>query len=591
MAIIGRFLDKLADIAEEREEFRRSGGEYRLAGRETRTTRFSAPRAFGKRQQTTDDIGDLARYEGVYKEEKPQMPSAPQQYPSFYTGEERAGYHFTEVRSAADRPGGDPRYDSYEGREQEESPRYSRRGNARDEYGDRPTRGRHSDRPEVKRGHVFDDIESEEAGAFYEAEYERYMRTAKQPPKKRRVGRKMTILVAVTFAVLAQIIIFSSLTGEHDRTITSAEENPEVVYSNTVTSDGEEIPTTVDGLLRLEAENIVMNMTLEQKVGQMLLVRSNGKNTKDFCELIKSCHAGGVLLFKDNFKSRTKAEVTSYINSLQEAGGGSMLVCVDEEGGSVVRVSSNARLRDKAFRSPQNIYIRNGMDGIREDTLDKSQFLMELGINVNLAPVADVVTNTRAYMYDRAFGKGAEETAEYVRTTVTAMKEKGIGCVIKHFPGYGNTSGDTHNGAVVLDTAETVVFERDLLPFKAGIEAGADAVLVSHTITKAIDDSRPASMSDSVIAVLRGDLGFEGVVMSDALDMDAIKEYGGGEDVCVEAIQAGIDLLCTPEDPVQSFSAICNAVADGTLSEYEIDKAAERIVYWKLRMNVWSSDG
>ena len=565
MAFYDGFLDRLAEAVDELEEQRRTGGKLRLAGEETRNTRFRAPRAFAKKKEDNDELGDLVRYDGLYKE--PERPEPMQTRASIYTEEdEPRGYEFSEVRGSSKRPGGATR--------------------RRDPYAEQERRYR----PPVRSGHVFDDIEDDEAaGAYYEAEYERYMRTRKKP-KKSRVGRKLVFLLIATAAIVTQIIIFASLKGDRPSSITSADMAPEVTY-NAVTSDGNAVPLTADELMKIEAENIVSGMSLEEKVGQLLLVRSHGAGTKDFGELISSCHAGGVVLFAEDFKGKSADEVRAMTAALQEAGGGSLLVCVDEEGGTVVRVSSNPRLRAKKFRSPQNVYILGGMEGVRNDALEKSELLLSLGINVNLAPVADVVTNTRAYMYDRAFGKGAEDTAEYVRTVVTAMEEKGIGSVLKHFPGYGNTSGDTHNGLVVLDTAETVVFERDLLPFKAGIEAGADAVLISHTIVKAVDDQRPASLSDSVVALLRADVGFDGVIMCDALDMDAIKEYSGGDDVCVAAVRAGIDLLCTPSDPQLSWSTLCSAVRDGTLTEHEIDEAATRVVLWKLRMGVMSSEG
>ncbi len=277
--------------------------------------------------------------------------------------------------------------------------------------------------------------------------------------------------------------------------------------------------------------------------------------------------------------------------TLQEAAGGRLLVCVDEEGGTVVRLSSNPNLRRTAFSSPQYLYLTGGMELIREDTAEKCQFLQSYDINVNFAPVADVVTSSRGFLYRRAFGKGAEQTAEYVAEVVGVMEQCGMGSCIKHFPGYGNTSGDTHNGLVTVDTAEEIIYAQELLPFAAGIEAGADSVMVTHTVLSAIDPDRPATLSPAVIGILRDHLGFEGVTVSDAMDMGAIEEYTGGRDACVAAVLAGIDLLCTPADAREAYNALLAAVQDGTIPSERLDEAAERIVLWKIELGLYETDG
>lgn len=593
MSRFDSFLDRLADFVDEREAFKRNGGKLRFAGSEQRNTRYYG-RAGGERRSGADDeLGDLTRYEGMYKEQPPERKAPLNRHPSFYTeAEKRRGYEFTEVRGSSSRPGLRREYD-----EEDDAGETNGSENWAETGGyigaSRRPRSTRIYRPPVREGHVFDDIEDEESGAYYEERYREYRRAKSAKVKPRRVGNKLAVVLIVTGALLAQVIIFASLRGRTETPpvppVEIAEES--VSSENATTSGGDAVPLTKDQLLQQEAKRRVESMTVEEKAGQLLLLRSNGASTSAFAEQISACHAGGVVLFTADIKGKNADEVRSMIGTLQNAGGGSLLVCVDEEGGTVVRVSSNTYLRDKKFRSPQNIYAHGGMEAIRSDALEKSRFLLDLGINVNLAPVVDVVTNSKGYMFDRAFGKDAPETAEYARTVVEAMKEENIGCCVKHFPGYGNTEGNTHNGLVVLDTAETVVYERDLLPFKAAIEAGTDAVLVSHTIVTSLDNSRPASLSDAVIAILRGDLGFEGVIISDGLDMDAITEYAGGEDVCVAAVAAGIDLLCTPKNPVESWTALCNAVRDGTLTEHELTEAAERVVLWKLRLGVISAEG
>ena len=222
----------------------------------------------------------------------------------------------------------------------------------------------------------------------------------------------------------------------------------------------------------MKLNRIIGNMTTQQKVGQLLLLRSHNIPDEQFRAEISDTCAGGVVLFADDIKGKDSAQLTEYIRSLQQSSDSNMLICVDEEGGDVVRVSSNRNLRSASFRSPRRLYAEGGMELIASDATEKARFLRQFGFNVNFAPVADVVTLRDAMMYRRAFGGDAASTAEFVRTVVTASEAEGVGTCVKHFPGYGNTSGDTHNGVVTLDTTLEQLRANDFVPFTEGIEAG-----------------------------------------------------------------------------------------------------------------------
>jgi len=392
----------------------------------------------------------------------------------------------------------------------------------------------------------------------------------------------------------AVIIIFSAVSavvyaGNSCRR--PVEVNPGEIGLTDYTASGVYVPDSADEMLRTEAENIVAAMSNEIKVGQLLLIRSNGMSLDRFAKMAAECHVGGVVLFGNDVEGHTADTMKGYISTLQNACGGKLLVCVDEEGGTVVRLSANKNLRSARFRSPQAIYAAGGMEAIRSDTAEKCEFLKGFGVNVNFAPVADVVTNSRGFLYKRAFGIGAQETAQYVHEVVSVMEEHGMGSSIKHFPGYGNASGDTHNGLVVLDTPEAEIRSRDLLPFVSGIAAGADSVMVTHTIVSAIDPVNPATLSPAVISVLRSDLGFDGVIISDAMDMGAISEYTGGKDACVAGFCAGLDMLCTPANAKTAYNALLGAVQDGTISQERLDESVTRIVMWKLSLGIYEMDG
>ena len=320
-------------------------------------------------------------------------------------------------------------------------------------------------------------------------------------------------------------------------------------------------------------------MTLEEKVGQMFMVRVPLENAQ---EMVSQYHLGGYILFARDFEDKTKLEVINTIKSYQDVSSIPMLIGVDEEGGSVIRVSKFKELRDTPFASSQEIYASSGFSGIKEDTTTKAEFLKSFGINVNFAPVADVSTNPDDYIYARSFGKDANLTSKYIETVVTTMKDSNIASVLKHFPGYGNNV-DTHTGISIDNRSYETFLESDFLPFITGIKAGADIILVSHNIVNSLDPDNPASLSKKVHEILRDDLGFTGVIITDDLYMDAIRNYVGNAEAAVKAILAGNDLICTTDFETQ-IPAVVEAVKAGTISEEQINESVYKIL--KLKSNL-----
>lgn len=327
------------------------------------------------------------------------------------------------------------------------------------------------------------------------------------------------------------------------------------------------------------ALNKLKSMTLEEKVGQMIFARlpqSNVKNT------INNYHIGGFILFGIDFKNKTKNQVVNEIKSYQNESKIPLLLGVDEEGGTVVRISSNSNLYSHRFLSPQDIYKNDGMDGIINDTIEKSKLLKELGLNINLAPVADVSTDSNDFIYDRSFGTSATDTSEYIRNVVKIYNDNNMGSCLKHFPGYGNNV-DTHTGIAVDNRNYNTFLESDFLPFEAGIDEGVPSILVSHNIVNSMDKDYPASLSKKVHEILRNDLGFTGVIMTDDLSMDAITLYT--DNPYVEAVKALNDLLITT-DYEKTYKSILEAVNNGSIDEELIDSAVARILAWKYKLGL-----
>lgn len=328
------------------------------------------------------------------------------------------------------------------------------------------------------------------------------------------------------------------------------------------------------------------NMTVEEKVGQLFFVRCPEENA---AEDVQTYHLGGVLLFGRDFEGRTYGEVRGLTDSLQSGAKIPLLIGADEEGGTVVRASSNSALRRSKFASPQTLYAQGGMDAITADAAEKSSFLLGLGVNVNFAPVCDVSTDPADFIYGRTLGQDAETTAEYVGSVTAVMECSGIGAVLKHFPGYGNNV-DTHTGIAVDKRPYETFAQSDFLPFRAGVTAGNAAVLVSHNIVECMDDTLPASLSPAVHEALRTELSFDGVVMTDDLAMDALDQYSSDGTVAVLAIQAGNDMLVTTDYQSQ-IPQVIQAVENGSISQERIDEAVTRVLVWKMDLGLIDAEG
>ena len=258
---------------------------------------------------------------------------------------------------------------------------------------------------------------------------------------------------------------------------------------------------------------------------------------------------------------------------------------MDEEGGTVCRVSNHTAFRTQRFPSPRDAYAAGGLEQSIAAEGEKAEFLMQLGISVNMAPVCDITTDPKGFLYRRSLGQSPEETGRFVSGAVAAMHQNGLGCVLKHFPGYGNNA-DTHTGIARDDRPLEALENADLVPFAAGIQAGCDAILVSHILVSALDETAPASLSPAVHDYLRNTMGFDGVIVTDDLVMEAITQVYGAGEAAVQAVLAGNDLLCSTEYPVQ-YAAVLEAVQRDQIPEDLINDAVLRILRWKQDLGLF----
>ena len=328
-------------------------------------------------------------------------------------------------------------------------------------------------------------------------------------------------------------------------------------------------------------EVLMDSLTLEQKVGQIFLARCPETGA---AEAVRQYHLGGFVLFDRDFEGETPSSMAQKIAGYQGVSDIPLLIAVDEEGGTVNRVSSHKAFRAYPFPSPRELYTKGGLELIHNTEAEKAQLLSGLGINVNLAPVCDITTNPGAFMYRRSLGQSPAVTGEFVADSIQTMGRFGVAAVMKHFPGYGNNA-DTHTGIArdsrSLETLET----EDMQPFFAGISAGGGAILVSHTIVEAIDPECPASLSQPMNYYLRLAMNFGGVIITDDLSMDAIAAQYGTEEAAVLAVLAGNDLLCSTEFETQ-YSAVLKACRSGRIPEAVLNEAVERVLRWKAQMGL-----
>ena len=372
-----------------------------------------------------------------------------------------------------------------------------------------------------------------------------------------------------------EVINISKEENEQDLNTSNTESE-----ENTVKED-EEVSSDLFGAFYKQAEELLKTMSLEEKVGQMFLVRYPESGV---ISEIENKNPGGYILFGRDFKEKTKKSMTEELKKDQEASKIKLALGVDEEGGTVVRVSNYTAFRSSKFLSPQSLFEKGGLDLILEDSKEKSELLKSIGLNMNLAPVSDVSTSSNDFIYKRAYGKGAEETANYVSKLIQTMNESGMISTMKHFPGYGNNV-DTHTGIAIDERPYETFVNSDFLPFKAGIEAKGPTILVSHNIVKCMDENKPASLSENVHKILREDLGFSGIIMTDDLAMDAVKTYVENGEAAVQAVLAGNDMIIS-SDFTKQKNEVVQAVNDGRISQDIIDKAVKRILAWKYAYKI-----
>lgn len=339
----------------------------------------------------------------------------------------------------------------------------------------------------------------------------------------------------------------------------------------------------------------ISNMTLDQKIGQMFVSRTLQDTDKARSDIAKY-NLGGLIVYGADFTSvegKTATEAQNNfkmkVQSFQNSASLPLLIGVDQEGGTVSRLSQNPLIANgRSFPSPQTAYANGGMANVTKEASEVGTILKNLGINWNYAPVADSTPDTSSFIYGRTFGQDYLATANYITNVIPAWQNAGVAATLKHFPGYGSAI-DTHTDFAVVTKSKEDFEKEDLLPFKSGITAGADSVMIAHIVMQAVDPVYPASLSRKVVTdLLRNELGYNGLIITDALEMGAIKQFAQEHDqvpVDVLAVEAGNDCIMN-NDYETAIPQIHAAVTNGTIKESEINEHVFRILDLKRKLGL-----
>lgn len=344
-------------------------------------------------------------------------------------------------------------------------------------------------------------------------------------------------------------------------------------------------PTPTPDPVKVRAEELLSGMTLREKLCQLMIVRPEvltgespvtaaGETTR---LALETYPVGGLIYSVDNLV--TQEQTREMISNTQSYSKLPLFISADEEGGNVGRLMYKL---GTTWVNSMYSYKDQGADTAYSNAKTIGTDMVSCLFNTDFAPVADVWTNPEnTVIGDRAYSDDFEQAAELVASAVRGFTDAGVICCLKHFPGHGDTSTDTHEGAAVVSKSLDELRAGEFLPFVSGIEAGADMVMIGH-ITVTLVDPEPATITKAIITdVLRGELGWDGVVISDSLDMGALAGYDNGE-VCVKFLEAGGDILLGIPDIETALTALEAAVTDGRLTESRIDESVQRVLELKI---------
>ncbi|MDD7113483.1 MAG: glycoside hydrolase family 3 protein [Lachnospiraceae bacterium] len=396
---------------------------------------------------------------------------------------------------------------------------------------------------------------------------------------------KKYTLISLMLVVMVLTVVLSAC-GKKE-----ASDQPAEASTSIQNADPENLDDiTMDALV----DEAMKQMTLEQKIGQLFIVCTDSLDFNAETEMtdemktnLEKYQPGGVILFSFNLDHRE--QTTEFIQDMKETTKIPMFISVDEEGGNVARIANTDGMGTTKF--PSMATIGETGDPSQAYTVGDTvgREISELGFNLDFAPVADLSTNEdNTEIGERSFGSDPDLVSQMVSQEVKGLQNNGVSAALKHFPGQGNAGEDTHKGYVNLDVTIDGLRDNEFLPFEEGIAAGADMIMMSHVSVKGITQSDiPASLSSLMVNdILREELQYDGIIITDAMNMKIITKFYEAGQAAVSAIKAGNDMILMPDNFESAYEAVSEAVEEGTLSEKRINASVRRILEVKIRRGI-----
>jgi len=426
-----------------------------------------------------------------------------------------------------------------------------------------------------------------------------------------RQMKKNLIIILIALCILCIVILASIIYAKQEatepipaakaQTHTSTTGTTEGVVSNSESQTQSEPQTLSESeITTRHIEDLLSNMTLEEKIGQLFYIDLNSLNGSKGCSQIsdtiiqnlKAYKPGGVILFEDNILYTS--QVKELNQNLQNYSTYPLFIGVDEEGGIVQRISHNSSLFISSILPMREIGDTGDTVLAYNTGVELADRLSQLGFNMNFAPVADVLTNeNNTEIGTRSFGTDPLLVSSMVKEVVRGLQDNAISATLKHFPGHGDSQANSHNG--YSETLRTLDEMRlcEFLPFSAGIEEDVTFILVSHIAAPEVTGSQiPCSLSETIITgLLKNELGYKGIIITDALNMGAVTDYWNSADAAIQAIEAGADMLLMPADFKSAYDAVLTAVHNGEITEDRINESVRKILEVKYKNMGESSFG
>ena len=408
------------------------------------------------------------------------------------------------------------------------------------------------------------------------------------------MGKKIVLgLMTLVWIVLLGILLFF-LWNKGSGSSKNPEENEESKHTIRITEEDEtESELSEEQKTEELIEEYLSNMPLEDKVSQLFFVQPEALTGVDTAvqasdmtkEALQEYAVGGIVMFSKNIQDRD--QICAMLANLQAYSKYPLFLGVDEEGGSLVaRVANSGTISVPTFPNMMEIGNTGNPEEAYEVGRTIGTYLKDLGFNLDFAPIADVLVNPENQVIgERAFGSDAELVAKMVKRVVEGLQEQEVSAVLKHFPGHGGTEADSHEGTAILNRTLEELRSEEFLPFQSGIEAGADMIMVGHiSVPEVTGDDTPATLSETVITdLLRNELGFDGIIITDSMSMGAIVDHYGPGEAAVQVIRAGGDMILMPQDFVEARQAVLEAVYQQEITEERINESLRRIYRIKLR--------